>query len=128
MFDAIIAGDFWWSTVPGMSPWTLKSRIATDQTTFAEYFLPRAKIRPLTRSEELLAGPVLAKGTFVLEVWQESLNNAHAIPPAVLPCPLPKVADIVVDQNGVSWTIVSSPGTNLALFNQRLNMNVRQST
>ena len=97
----------WRRLQPGRETVTLKIRQAgEDQGTFLSYTLPRARLKPLTRAEVSLYGGVLAAHRYrKISIWQESLDNATAVAPASLPCPVPKVGDVVTGADGTNWVI-----------------------
>jgi hypothetical protein len=107
MLDSDQLRDVWERVLPRPEPVTLRSRLAGNlQSTFAEYALPRAKRKRLTEEQiAARAGTYLASNWRVWQIWNESIDLATALPPATLPCPLPKVADQIRDSEGVVWTV-----------------------
>ena len=81
---------------------TLQSRQATNQAQTLNYVLPRARPRPLDKSE---VNPLLTAQKMVWQIWQDSLDGATPVPPAPGPCPNPKAADIITDSNGTNWVV-----------------------
>lgn len=92
--------------IPGfladLQPVTFRSKIG--QGSFSSYSLMRARPDNLTR--ELATGD----GITVIqvrswEIWQQDLDNATPIGSATLPAPLPKINDVITDQDGVNWVV-----------------------
>jgi hypothetical protein len=77
-----------------------------NQPTFDEYAIPRAKRKRLTEEQiAALKGTYLATRYRVWQIWLDALQEARPLDGGPLPCPEPKVADRIRDEEAVEWIV-----------------------
>ena len=105
MLNARRLYSVWRRLTPNRETVTLYSRQpGADQGSFAGYSVTGSPEKTLSSVGE--PGVVRASSrTLTWEFWQEWLDSATAVAPATLPCPTPKIRDVVEDADGVRWVV-----------------------
>lgn len=87
---------------------TLRSRAqgTAAGNTYTEYTLTGVRPKRLSAQQiENLGGLIAAARFRVFQIWQQVLEEAEPVGSATLPCPEPKVNDIIRDGDEKEWVI-----------------------